>query len=98
MFKVKPVIIMLAYLSLGMHGLPNTPRKIQLCSEETVRQKNIFSISQDAVSSKKRNTFLDLQNCYMWINLHGYKFCILCLIARQIFKYMSNLIPAWQST
>lgn len=71
---------MLAYLSLGMHGLPNTPQEIQLriITSET---ENILSTSQDADSSKKYNTFLDLQNCYMWINLHGYKFCILCLIA-----------------
>lgn len=89
---------MLAYLSLGMHGLPNTPQEIQLCSELTSETENIFSISQDVDGSKKYNTFLDLQNCYMRINLHGYKFFILHLIPGQIFNYMNNLIPAWQST
>lgn len=98
MFKVKPVVIMLAYLSLGMHGLPNIPQEIQLCSEITSETENIFSISQDADSSKKYNTFLDLQNLSMWINLHGYKFLFLHLIAGQIFNYMNNLIPSWQST
>jgi len=34
-FKIKPVVIAAADLSLGMHGLPNTLQEIHLPSEIT---------------------------------------------------------------